>query len=171
VPRAAALAAAANPDVLPAERLRLWHVADVAALEAGKAKAKPSVKYGGVFVRASVADGSRLSLDGIPMTLDNQKHFKMNGVVFGVAIGDSKGCVMSLSRNASTTTGFPAVGSSFKKALYIEGRDVEVTFTVSGIFAAGGEADEDDEAGGDAGEEAGDEAGDEAGGGAARYAQ
>jgi hypothetical protein len=137
VPRAAALAAAANPDVLPDERLHLWHVADVAALESGKTKAKAAVKYGGVFVSASVADGTRLPLDGIPMTLDIAGGYKMNGVVFGVAIGDGKSCDMRLKRSA-TTTGFPAVGSSFKTTLCIEGRDVEVTFTVSGIFAAGG---------------------------------
>ena len=134
VPRAAALAAAADTTVLPAERLRLLLVADVAALEAGKAKAKAAVKHGGVFVCASVADGSRLPLDGIPMTLDSQKHYKMNGVVFGVAIGDSKGCITTLSRNASAATGFPDKGSSFKKMLCIEGRDVEVTFKVTGSF-------------------------------------
>ena len=141
VPRDAALAADGDPSVLPAVRLRLWHVAYVAALEAGKAKAKASVKFGGVLVCASVADGSLLPLDGIPMTLDSQGHYKMNGVVFGVAIGDSKSCVTGLSRNASEKTGFPAVGSSFKKTLCVKGRDVEVTFTVTGVFEGAAEAD------------------------------
>ena len=86
-------------------------------------------------MRASVADGSRLPLDGIPMTLDIEGKYKMNGVVYGVSIGDYKGSDMSLSRNASTATGFPAEGSSFKKTLCIEGRNVEVTFTVTGAFA------------------------------------
>ena len=139
-PRAAALAADANPAVPPAERLRLWHVAYVAALEAGKDKAKPTVKYGGVLVCASVADGSLLSLEGIPMTLDGEGKYKMNGVVFGVAIGDSKGCVMGLKRSP-VAEGFPAVGSSFKKTLCVKGRDVEVTFTVTGVFEGAAEAD------------------------------
>ena len=136
-PRAAALAADGNPSVLPAERLRLWQVADVAALELHKTKAKDTVKYGGVFVCASVAAGSRLPLDGIPMTLDGAGHYKMNGRIFGVSIGDNKGSVKSISRRASATTGFPDVGSSFSCELCIKDRDVAVTFTVTGAFGQG----------------------------------
>ena len=136
-PRAAALAADGNPSVLPAERLRLWQVADVAALELHKTKAKDTVKYGGVFVRASVADGSRLPLDGIPMTRDGAGTYKMNGHIFGVHIGDSKGSVKSISRNASVKTGFPGEGSSFSCKLCIRDRDVAVTFTVTGAFGPG----------------------------------
>ena len=133
-PRDAALAADADPSVLPAERLRLWHIADVEALEYHKTKAKATVKYGGVFVRASVADGSRLPLDGIPMTRDGAGHYKMNGRIFGVQIGDNKGSVKSISRRASAETGFPDEGSSFECALCIKDRDVAVTFTVTGAF-------------------------------------
>ena len=136
-PRAAALAADADPTVVPAERQRLWHVADLEALEYHKTKAKAKVKYGGVFVRASVADGSRLPLDGIPMTLDGAGHYKMNGRIFGLHIGDSKGSVKSISRRASATTGFPDVGSSFSCELCIKDRDVAVTFTVTGAFGPG----------------------------------
>ena len=136
-PRAAALAADDDRSVSPAERLRLWHIADVAALEAGKNVAKAKVKYGGVFVCASVAAGSRLPLDGIPMTLDGAGHYKMNGRIFGVSIGDNKGSVKSISRRASATTGFPDVGSSFSCELCIKDRDVAVTFTVTGAFGQG----------------------------------
>jgi len=134
-PRAAALAADADPSVLPAERQRLWHVADVEALEHHKNKAKAEVKYGGVFVCASVADGSRLPLDGIPMTLSGAGQYKMNGHIFGVHIGDSKNSVKSISRRASEETGFPGEGSSFQCVLFIKDRDVVVTFTVTGAFS------------------------------------
>ena len=133
-PRAAALAADADPTVVPAERQRLWHVADVEALEYHKTKAKASTKYGGVFMRASVADGSRLPLDGIPMTRCDNGQYKMNGSIFGLNIGDSKNSVKRISRRASAETGFPDKGSSFECALCIKDRDVAVTFTVTGAF-------------------------------------
>ena len=132
-PRAAALAADADPTVVPAERQRLWHVADVEALEYHKTKAKASTQYGGVFMRASVADGSRLPLDGIPMTRCDNGQYKMNGSIFGLHIGDNK----SISRRASAETGFPNEGSSFECALCIKDRDVAVTFTVTGAFGPG----------------------------------
>lgn len=136
-PLAAAVAADADPSVAADERLRLWHVADVAALEHHKNKAKATVKYGGVLVCASVADGSRLPLDGIPMTLSGAGQYKMNGFIFGQNIGDNKGSVKSISRNASAETGFPNVGSSFSCKLCIKDRDVAVTFTVTGAFGPG----------------------------------
>ena len=136
-PRAAAIAADADPSVAPAERQRLWHVADVEALEYHKTKAKATVKYGGVFVRASVADDSRLPLDGIPMTRDGAGHYKMHGYIFGLHIGDSRGSVKSISRSASAKTGFPDIGSSFSCELCIKDRDVAVTFTVTGAFGQG----------------------------------
>ena len=136
-PRAAALAADDDRSVSPAERLRLWHIADVAALEAGKNVAKAKVKYGGVFVCASLADGSRLPLDGIPMTRCDNGQYKMNGRIFGQHIGDSKGSVKRISRRASAETGFPDVGSSFSCELCIKDRNVAVTFTVTGAFGQG----------------------------------
>jgi len=125
VPLAAALAADANPSVLPAERLRLWHIFDVAKLEHGH-RVGPKVKsmHGGYILRATVADGSRLPLEGIRINKRKapNKQLSLNQCVFGVETIEQ--------------TSF----SSFPLALKIRiaGRAelVAVTFTVTGEFAA-----------------------------------
>ena len=122
---AAALAAAADPFVLPDERLRLWHIFDVAKLEHGH-RVGPKVKslHGGYFLRATVADGSRLPLEGIRINKRKapNKQLSLNQCVFGVETIEQP----SYSSFPLTLT------------IRIAGRDelVAVTFTVTGEFAA-----------------------------------
>ena len=126
VPRAAALAAAANPDVLPAERLRLWHVADVAALLAGQSNAaKGGATHGGFLVRATVVDGSRLPLDGIRMNMraPPNSQLSLNQCVFGVET------IVQRAKSAfPLTITIPVIGID---------APVAVKFEITGEFAAG----------------------------------
>ena len=124
-PHAAALAADADPDVPPAERLRLWHIFDVAKLEHGH-RVGPKIKsaHGGYFLRATVADGSRLPLEGIRINKRKapNKQLSLNQCVFGVETIEQP----SYSSFPLTLT------------IRIAGRveRVAVTFTVTGEFAA-----------------------------------
>ena len=75
------------------------------------------------------------------MSLTAEGQYVMNAVVFGVSIGNNKSSVCSLKRSASAKTGFPALGSSIKVTLPINGDDVAVKFTVTGEFSAAADID------------------------------
>jgi hypothetical protein len=125
-PRAAALAADANPAVLPVGRLRLWHVADVAALAHGHSVG-PSVKsaHGGFFVRATVDDGSRLPLEGIRMNkrAPPNTQLSLSQCVFGFEL------IVQRARSAfPLTLMIPVMGNA---------APVAVTLAITGEFAAG----------------------------------
>lgn len=126
VPRNAALAAAVDPAVLPVERLRLWRIADVAALAHGHSVG-PSVKsaHGGFFVCATVDDGSRLPLEGIRMNkrAPPNTQLSLNQCVFGFELK-----VQRVWTAFPLTLTIPVMGIV---------APVAVTLKITGEFAAG----------------------------------